>query len=240
MVDDDELFDEYPWGRFPFELLVEFMNRIVYSKRQMEISMGSFIFPILAWVYELEVSLMLATPNEVGRSYFALFLETKKDILKEIDGLTRIVEKIEKTQERLEKSMEGILDFLKSVELKMITRFEELGQKMNGIIEAIRSQQPSSSGAQDTNKFMGARAFEEHLDKVEKDQEEDDVEDLNLDSSNPKMLETPQTAEGQDGDRSPYKGMEEIEEEINRLIRLIDESVIYDEIKKKEDKRKTI
>ena len=43
--------------------------------------------------------------------------------------------------------MEGILDFLKSVELKMNTRFKELGSKMNEIIEAIRSHQPSSSGA---------------------------------------------------------------------------------------------
>ncbi|KAA0041495.1 protein Ycf2-like [Cucumis melo var. makuwa] len=85
---------------------------------------------------------MLATPNEVGRPYFAPFLEAEKDILEEaedelrktqnsnhvahvllnrgmpstsqIDGLTRIVEKIEKSQERMEKSMEGILDFLKS------------------------------------------------------------------------------------------------------------------------------
>uniref|UniRef100_A0A9I9EIM1 DUF1985 domain-containing protein n=1 Tax=Cucumis melo TaxID=3656 RepID=A0A9I9EIM1_CUCME len=151
MVDDDELFDGYAWGRVAFELLVEFMNRA------------------------LEVSPMLATPNEVGMSYFAPFLEAEKDILKEvedelrktqysdcvayvslnrsmpstsqIDGLTRIVEKIEKSQEMMEKSMDGILDFLKSVELKMNTRFKELRQKMNGIIEAIRSQQPSSLGA---------------------------------------------------------------------------------------------
>ena len=65
----------------------------------------------------------------------------------QIDGLTRMVEKIKKNQEKMEKSMKGIFYFLKSIELKMNTRFEELGQNMNGIIEAIRSQQPSSSSA---------------------------------------------------------------------------------------------
>ena len=54
----------------------------------------------------------------------------------------------------METSAEGILEFLKSVELKMNNRFEELGQKMNGIIEAIRSQQCSSSGGQYTHEFM--------------------------------------------------------------------------------------
>ena len=125
---------------------------------------------------------MLATPTEVGMPYFAPFIEIEKDILKEaedelrktknsdhiahvslnrgmpstsgIDVLMKMVEKIENSQKRMETSVEGILEFLKSVELKMNNRFEELGQKMNGIIEAIRSQQCSSSGGQYTHKFM--------------------------------------------------------------------------------------
>ena len=133
---------------------------------------------------QLEVSHMLATPIEVGISYFAPFLETEKDIYKEvkdelrktqnsdrvahvslnrgmpstsgIDGLTRMVKKIKKSQKRMKTSMEGILEFLKSIELKMNIRFEELGQKMNGIREAIRCQQSSSAGAQYANEFMAS------------------------------------------------------------------------------------
>ncbi|KAA0048346.1 protein Ycf2-like [Cucumis melo var. makuwa] len=131
MVDDDEVFDG-SWGRVAFELLVDFMNRVVCSKGQTGISIGGgFIFPILAWAYEviptlgtppnffatrisnevlriinwaadtqpkwkdlkqkvfdsptLKVSHMLATPTEVGIPYFAPFIETEKDILKEAE-----------------------------------------------------------------------------------------------------------------------------------------------------------
>ncbi|KAA0064135.1 protein Ycf2-like [Cucumis melo var. makuwa] len=84
MVDDDEVFDGYPWGRVSFELLVDFMNRTVCSKgRANGYFYGGFIFPILAWAYELEVSPMLATPDEVGMPFFAPFIETEKDIFKE-------------------------------------------------------------------------------------------------------------------------------------------------------------
>lgn len=48
MVDDDELFDNYPWGRVAFDLLIETMNKDVCSNGQTEISMEGFIFPIFA------------------------------------------------------------------------------------------------------------------------------------------------------------------------------------------------
>ena len=38
----------------------------------------------------------------------------------------------------MEKSMEGILEFIKSVELKINKKFEELGHKLNEIIEEIK------------------------------------------------------------------------------------------------------
>uniref|UniRef100_A0A9I9EGY5 Uncharacterized protein n=1 Tax=Cucumis melo TaxID=3656 RepID=A0A9I9EGY5_CUCME len=110
-----------------------------------------FVNVFSSFLKQLEVSSMLATPDEVGMPFFAPFIETEKDILKEaedelrknknsdhiasvllnrgmpstseINVLRKMVEKIEISQQRMETSVEGFLEFLKSVELKMNNRW---------------------------------------------------------------------------------------------------------------------
>ncbi|KAA0048345.1 protein Ycf2-like [Cucumis melo var. makuwa] len=102
-----------------------------------------------------------------------------------IDVLTKMVEKIENSQKRMETSVEGMTMKTKTDE----SRVESLRGKDGGQFKVAKSETPSTAG---------------------------------------------------DKDSSPHKAMEETDEEINRLIRSIDESVIYDEIKKKEHRRRTI
>ena len=54
----------------------------------------------------------------------------------------------------MEKNMGEILEFLKCVEVKMDKKVEKLGNKLNDIIEQMKSQQASSSSAQQNNKYM--------------------------------------------------------------------------------------
>lgn len=114
--------------------------------------------------------------------------------------------------------MGEILEFLKCAEVKMDKKVEKLGNKLNDIIEQMKSQQASSSSAQQTNEYMvsmwytlkmscliicifnrivkytlfwmqGARDFEEHLDRVEKDWEEkEEDEEMNLESTKLNVL----------------------------------------------------
>uniref|UniRef100_A0A9I9E2P8 Protein Ycf2-like n=1 Tax=Cucumis melo TaxID=3656 RepID=A0A9I9E2P8_CUCME len=59
------------------------------------------------------------------------------------------------------------------------------------------------------------------------------------DGGQSKVVKSETSPRAGDKESSQYKAPEETDEEINRLIRSIDESVIYDEIKKKEQRRRT-
>lgn len=61
MVDNEDLFNSYPWGRLAFDLLVDYMHKALVSKGATGISMGGFIFPLHAWAYE--VTPTLSFPN---------------------------------------------------------------------------------------------------------------------------------------------------------------------------------
>lgn len=47
MVDDEDLFRTYPWGRLVFELLVNAMHKAASSKYATGMTLGGFVFPIL-------------------------------------------------------------------------------------------------------------------------------------------------------------------------------------------------
>ena len=59
----------------------------------------------------------------------------------------------------MEKSMEDMIGFFKSVEEKMDKKFEELHDKVNNILEDIKRKQPTSLGAHETNKYMVSICF---------------------------------------------------------------------------------
>ncbi|KAA0062455.1 protein Ycf2-like [Cucumis melo var. makuwa] len=180
----------------------------------------------------LEVSPMLATPTEVRMPFFAPFIETEKDILKEAeDELRKTKNSDHIAHVSLNRGMPSTSEI--NVLRKMVEKIENSQQRMEtnveedeGIMEAIRSQQCSSSDGQYTQEFMGARADDDEDKDGKGLMDESRAESSRgQDGGQSKVAksETPQTAG--DKDSSPYKATEERDEEINRLIRSIDERI---------------
>ena len=61
MVDNGELFDRYPWGRVAFDLLVDFMNRVVTKQEANKDIHGRVHFSILVWAYEVIPTLITSS-----------------------------------------------------------------------------------------------------------------------------------------------------------------------------------
>lgn len=66
MIDDDELFNNYPWGKVAFDMLVDYMRKATTSKCSVGIGMGGFIYALLVWAYEV-IPTLSTPPNKYAR-----------------------------------------------------------------------------------------------------------------------------------------------------------------------------
>lgn len=52
MVDDPELFDNYPWGRLSYEMTIEYIKRSINSQQAEAYGIGGFPYAVIVWAYE--------------------------------------------------------------------------------------------------------------------------------------------------------------------------------------------